>query len=548
VAQGWDVTGGFITFYEAPPVGVNNVVVNQYAQASVGATDVFALSAWNPGFGWPQEVEFFADRLIFARTYTQPQTAWFSQVSDYSNFGKSTPIVDSDAITATLNARRQNAIEELVPLDKLVMLTAGGEWRTDGGQDDVLTPETLSWKPQSYWGSSKLPALVIGNTALFTQARGYIVRDIGYQFESDGYTGSDLTIFSSHLVIGYQLVDWDFHTIPYSCAWIVRDDGTLLSCTYMKEQGVNGWAWHDTLGYFESVVCIPEGNEDFAYFVVRRNINGVDKRYVERLNTRLFANAREWFFVDCGLTYDGRNTTATTMTLTSPGGGWTDNDTLRITASASTFVGTTDEGDWVVFDYEGDMLRMVITNYVSATQADVQPVRNVPAEWQGVATTNWAIGRDVIGGLQHLATETVAILADGFVQAQRAVSGGGLVTLDNPGVVVHIGLPYVSEMKTLSVNAPGAESIRGRGKNIKKVNLLVEQARNILVGPSEDRLEEWESRDDEDMQLPPNTIDGMVTVHTSSDWNENGQVMVRQSDPLALSIVGIIPEVELGTG
>jgi hypothetical protein len=548
VAQGWtiDPTADTITFYDAPVAGANNIVVKEYASGGTGATDVFALSAWNPGFGWPQEVEFFADRLVFARTATQPQSVWFSQVSDYSNFGKSTPIADSDAITATLNARQQNAIEELVPLDKLLMLTSGGEWKTSGGQDDVLTPSTLAWKPQSYWGASKLPALVIGNTALFTQARGYIVRDIGYQFETDGYSGSDLTIFSSHLVIRYQLLDWDFQTIPYSSVWIVRNDGVALSCTYMKEQGVNGWAPHETLGKFESVQCVPEGNEDFAYFVVNRTIGGVQQRYIERLNTRMFGHARDWFFVDCGLTYDGRNTSVTTVTLATIGaGGWTDDDTLRATASTPIFTGLSDVGDWLVIDYEGDPLRMEIVGYVSTTQVDVRPLRNVPVTWQAVATTNWAIGRDTISGLGHLEGETVAILADAFVMASRAVSGG-TITLDNPAVVVHAGLPYTSDFETLSVNAPGGESIRAKAKVIKKVNLLVEQGRNIKVGTTFDRLEEYESRDNEDPQQPPDIINDLVEIYTSDNWNMNGRVCVRQDEPLALSIVGVIPEVDVG--
>ena len=42
-------------------------------------------------------------------------------------------------------------------------------------------------------------------------------------------------------------------------------------------------------------------------------------------------------------------------------------------------------------------------------------------------------------------------------------------------------------------------------------------------------------------------IDGMVEVYTSSEWNENGRVTVVQDQPLALSIVGIIPEVDLGS-
>lgn len=550
MAQGWtiDATADTITFYEPPATGTNNVVVKEYASGTTGATDVFAFAAWNASVGWPQEVEFFAARLVFARTATQPQTAWFSQVDDYSNFGKSTPIEDSDAITATLNARQVNAIEELVPLDKLIMLTTGGEWKTTGGQDDVLTPTKLAWKPQTYWGASKLPALVVGNMALFTQSRGYIVRDIGYEYESDGYTGSDLTIFSSHLVIGYSIVDWAFQTIPNSAVWMVRNDGKALTCTYMKEQEVNGWAPHDTLGSFESVCSVSEGGEDAVYFIVRRSINGVQKRYVERLNTRQFAHAREWFFVDSGLTYDGRNVAATTMTLSlGSATGWTSEDELTLTASSGVFTGITDEGDWIVFGYEGDEpLRMAITDYVSGTVVKVRPLRDVPAEYQAVATTDWAFGRDTITGLGHLEGETVAILADGFVMEQRAVASGS-ITLDNPATVVHVGLPYVAEFETLEVTMPGGESVSTRQKVIPTASVMLGPSRNIKIGPAFDLLEEYEPRDSgESMQSAPPDLTGVADVYPAKTWAESGRVCIRQDQPLSLSIIGVIPKVEFG--
>lgn len=547
MAQGWtiDATADTITFYEAPATGTNNVVVKEYASGTTGATDVFAYSAWSDRYGWPQEVEFFAARLVFARTDTQPQTAWFSQVDDYSNFGKNTPIEDSDAITATLNARQVNAIEELVPLDKLILLTTGAEWKTTGGQDDVLTPTKLAWKPQTYWGSSSLPALVVGNTALFVQNRGYTVRDIGYQYESDGYTGSDLTIFSSHLVVGYTLTDWTFQTIPYSAAWMVRSDGALLTCTYMKEQQVNGWARHDTQGVVESVCSIPEGTEDSVYFIVRRTINGVSKRYVEKLNTRLFANPRDWFFVDSGLTYDGRNTGTTTMTLTATG--WTSEDELTITASASAFVGTSDDGDWIVFGYESDNpLRVVITAYVSATVVKGRALRDVPVAWQGVASTDWAYARDSVSGLAHLEGETVSILADGFVMEPRAVSSGA-ISLDNPATVIHVGLGYECDFETLDVTIPGGESVSTRQKVIPTASIMLGESRGIKIGPSFDLLEEYESRDAGDlMQAPPPPIDGVVDVYPVKTWQQSGRVAVRQSQPLALSILGVVPKVEFG--
>jgi hypothetical protein len=48
----------------------------------------------------------------------------------------------------------------------------------------------------------------------------------------------------------------------------VREDGTLLSFTYLKEQDVYAWAHHDGDGLFKSVCSISEGNENVVYLVV----------------------------------------------------------------------------------------------------------------------------------------------------------------------------------------------------------------------------------------------------------------------------------------
>jgi len=64
----------------------------------------------------------------------------------------------------------------------------------------------------------------------------------------------------------------------------VRADGVLLSLTYQRDQEVTAWARHTTDGYFESVACIPGDTQTDVWFVVRRVVDGVTKRYVEYLN------------------------------------------------------------------------------------------------------------------------------------------------------------------------------------------------------------------------------------------------------------------------
>jgi hypothetical protein len=548
--QGWTIstTTEEITFLEAPAVGVNNIEVIEYAvPASGGSTDIFALSAWGPVFGYPSDVEFYSDRLFFARTSSQPQTIWASKIGNYVNFGKSVPGVDDDAITATLNARQVNAIADLVPLDKLIVLTTGGEWKTAAGQDDVLTPTTIAFKPQSYNGSSEVPALVIGNTALYVQNRGYVVRDIGYQFESDGYTGSDLTVFASHLTEGKPIIAWAYQQIPYSIVWAVREDGVLLALTYMKEQSVVAWTPMQIDGFVESICVVPEGPEDAVYVVVVRQ--GVTM--IERLSTRLVTDVREGKFLDSSLSFDGRNTDADRPLTLLSGGTWQVGDVVSVTCGDAVFA-PGDVGDYIVVGYNaGFNARLRITGYTAATDVTCEIETPIPAAYQAAATADWGFARDVITGLGHLAGRTVGILCDGRVQDERVVAeispGIWGVTLDEHGVLVHVGLPYVSDFETLEINIPGGATTRLQTKIVKRVGLIVQDSRSIRAGATFDKLKEYEPRDvATDPNAPPALLNGCVKLWLEGGWVDQGHVCVRQSDPLPMAILGVIPEMTVG--
>jgi len=548
MAQGWTIsnTTETITFYEPPGNGAA-IQVTERPTGSSGATDVWALAAWSPGNGYPREVEFFGDRLVFAGTPAQPQSLWWSKAGSYVDFGRTSPIADDDAIAATLNARQQNAIRELVPLDRLLLLTTGGEWKTTGGQDDVITPSTVAFKPQSYHGASKIPAVVIGNTALFVQNRGYVVRDIGYTFETDGYAGTDLTVFSSHLTEGKPIKSWAYQQVPFSIVWVVREDGVLLALTYMRDQEVVGWTPMEVDGFVESVTTVPEGGEDGVYVVIRREVNGESVRYVERLASRLVQDVRYSKFLDCHLTRDGRGDGVVTMTAT--GAEWAVGDRVTLTASADYF-GPDWIEDVVVLGYwAGVNARLRVVEYVSATEVITEIDTPVPEEWRNVATTAWGGARDAVVGLAHLVGRTVGILCDGMVQDPRVVVGGQ-VTLDEPGVVVTIGLPYTSYLETLEINVPGAETPLLRNKVIKRLGLIVQDTRSIWAGPDFDHLDEHEPRGSdltlqtESMLTPPLMQQGRVEMWVQGSWTEKGRVCVRQTDPLPMGVLGVVMDTE----
>ena len=541
MAQGWtiDAAGDKITFLEAPPTGTNNVVVKEFAAGAVGGTDVWAVGAWSARYGFPREIEFFGDRLWFAGTNAEPQRIDASMIGDYVNFGRSSPIVDSDAISITINARQVNAARDLVPLDNLLVLTTSIVWKMSAGQQDAITPSNVAMKPQAKHGAASLPAKVMGESAIFVEEQGPRVRDLGYQFEKDGFRGNDISVWGEHLITGYTITGIEQSSAPYPVLWFPRNDGQLVGCTYMPEQEVIGWHRHDTDGKVLDKCVLPGTNEDEAYWLVERVIDGQTVQYIEQVAPFRVDDQRDMIYMDSSLTYDGRNATATTLTL-STGAGWTEDDLLTVTASASLFTGVNDEGDGLEFEVDGVKLRLVIEDYTDATHVQARPVRDVPAEFRGVALTSWTFQRNTITGLDHLDGKELAILADATVHPAQTVSGGS-ITLDRPYGVVTVGLPYRAHVETLELNVPGGEPVRAQKKLAYKVGIHVINSRGLLAGGNLDELDEFPQREFENYDDPISRYAGTLEMNITAGWGEeNGHVHIVSDDPLPMEILGII--------
>lgn len=516
---------------------------------SANASYKWARFAWNSVNGYPGTVVYYQQRLFFAASSTYPQTIWGSRSGDYKDFGKNNPVQDDDRIIYTYAGRQVNEIRHLIDVGSLVALTSGGQFQINGDQNKVLTPSSFSFSSQGSDGASNTPPITVSNIALFIQEKGSVVRDLAYSFDVDGYQGSDLTILANHLFNGYQITDWCFTTVPYSAAWCVRNDGALLCLTYLRDQQVFAWAPQPTDGSVESTCSISEGTEDSVYFVVRRTINGQVKRYIERLNTRSFATVDDAFFVDSGLSYDGRNTTARTVTVSGGTGEWDYLQELTLTISGTSYFVAADVGAAIHLPYTEDgtekVLHLTISGFTSGNVVTVHSNRNVPASFQNVATTNWRMARMTFSGLSHLEGKTVNILSDANVEPVKVVTNGS-VTLQNPGAVVHIGLPITAEFETLDVNISQQETILDKKKLIDTVSLVVNQSRGILAGQRGGKMYQYAQREFEFYDDPVSNATSVVQIPIESTWDKNGRFYVKQTDPLPLSVLAIIPRISVG--
>lgn len=276
IATSLTVAGGAITAIEFPYTVEGQKPVYSAVTISVPAgSGATATATVGPTTGtYPSVVGYFQDRRFYANTVNQPDTYFGSQPGAFKNMDRSIPTVASDAIIGSPWAQQVNGISDLVPMPGgLVMLTGQGAWQLNGGQRySALTPIDQQATAQAYNGISPLvKAIPINFDILYVQEKGSIVRDLGYDIFRDIYTGTDLTVMSAHLFTGRTIERWAWAEEPYKLIWAVRDDGQLLSLTFLKEQDIWAWARHDTNGLFESVAVVTEPPVDAPYFVTKRS-------------------------------------------------------------------------------------------------------------------------------------------------------------------------------------------------------------------------------------------------------------------------------------
>lgn len=287
--------------YIAPPT------LTFSAGAAAGTTTIGVASVGNPSVS-----AFFQQRFALAAPLAAPQTVYFSRPGNYFNFDTALPVQDDDSITAAIVSGLISNIKSMIPQPGgLIILTDGGSFLINGGSlGSAISPSSTTANAQSFLGANDMPPIVVNYDILYVQAKGSGVRDASYNFYANVFTGADISIYSSHLFFGYQLLEWAWAEEPYKIVWAIRNDGTLLSLTFIKEQEFIGWAHHDTLGLFKSICTVVEaatvGFQNFNYLAVQRTVNAITVQYIEQMPERSNTGlVKDYWTVDAGLQYSG---------------------------------------------------------------------------------------------------------------------------------------------------------------------------------------------------------------------------------------------------
>ena len=149
-----------------------------------------------------------------------------------------------------------------------------------------------------------------------------------------------------------------------------------------------------------------------------------------------------------------------------------------------------------------------------------------------------------LSGLTWLEGKEVHILGDGSVRPSQVVTNGS-IELDAEASVVHVGLPYTSDAKTLPAILQADDFGMGRQKNVSKVTVRTYQSSGIFAGPEFDDLVEYKQRTTESPGLPPSLVSGDIQLRVFTKWSDGGAICIRQADPLPLTLLSAVLEISV---
>jgi len=499
----------------------------------------WAWGAWSPKNGYPEAIAFFEERLCFAASTNQPQTVWTSKTGNYENLTSGT--FDDSALIYTISSDRVNKILWMVPQAALIIGTDGGEWKMSSGKrEEPITPENISFKRQSTYGSESIQGILINDVIMYIQRGGRKLREMTYSYEREIFVSPDMSILAEQITES-GVVNMVFQQNPHPIIWLTRTDGTLVAFTYESGQDVVGWHRHPMdNGLVESIASISGLPEDEVWMVVRRTIDGSTARYIERMKPVNFGltNVDAWF-VDSALEFDGGDafdisgaTNADPCVLTITGHSFSDGDQIKITGVA----GMTKLNSHV----------FSVGNPTANTieLRDENDTDDINSTAYGVYTSGGSAIRveNTFGGLSHLEGETVSALVDGAVVDDAVVSSGSAV-LERFGNRIVIGLKYTSVLKPMNIESDLADGgSQARKKRISKVAVRFYRTSGAQIESDEGKemvVAFRKASDPMDTALP--LFSGDKKVSYKDGYDNQAGITVKQELALPMTILMISP-------
>lgn len=527
----------------------------------VGATDRWRLGSWYTE-NYPTSISFVEQRLIMAGEVDTPQTLHGSNSGKFNIFRDEPantvdPLTDDLSLNLRIAANQVNAIRWMGLNGNLFIGTDGALFLLRASlEDEAITPTNVKIPLVTSVGSRSVQPVNVGSQLVYATPNSQSLRGAHPRIQSSGEEPVNLNLLANH-IFGRtnSIVQIAYQFDRNQVIWVVLDDGSLSSITYVPEQEVFAWHRHMIGGIFdpssesrdfvESDVDISEDTISFS----------ADHGYLnEEGPFQVTSTGSVPFPLALRTAYYILLVDEVTIRLSlTPGGDVIDlqNDgtgTHTISRSDPAFV----ESVAVIPapDQTHDQVWISVKRKFEDSQTTRTTIELFEDEWfTGVQTDMRFMDSAVIhtgsptttiSGLDHLEKYYVQVLADGAAHPDRIVSSGS-ITLNATYSDVVVGLRYVSELETIPLDPADPEgSSMGKKARQDHLNMRVLDTIGGEVGPDLANMDpiQW-LEDPTIMGQPPEPFTGDRKQPIEGGWQVDKRVVWRQKGPFPFNLLAV---------
>lgn len=508
--------------------------------AGTGAS--IEIASLSPATGLnPSTTRMFQQRRYYAGFEETPITTYASKIGTEHDFSASDPLTDSDSYNITLDVNEAVPIQSMLVIDdSLLLFHSRGVERLFGPERKAVGALNRFVTTQSSYGSGSIEPVLINDNVVYVSFSGRSIFSAAYNLAKQSFTPVDRSLLAYHLFEKHKPVRTQWIDEPYKVFWVLREDGVLLSMTFLPEQEIYAWARHLTQGKIVDIVSIRDLDGEHLYATIRRIINGTVVYYHEKMHSRQMDRTEDYIGLDASISSSGEAIPESFSIQENEDGTailtFVDAYTVGITVGATIRAGC---GIYEVTQVTSSVIITALTIEPAMHREHYSNDIDVIEAGQGEL---WTPSSTFIG-YGHLEGDTIKVLADGDVYEDLVVLNGQ-ITLPNPATKAHGGRPYRCKAVTLPLETAQAESL-GRRKNTAQLLAHLFESRGLYYGQTGTDLFEFKEGDYEDLGDTLSLKSGFYPLIPLGDYRYSQSITLQTEYPLPLSILGFVVSMEI---
>lgn len=506
--------------------------------------------------GWPAGCTFFQGRLYYCAPTLKYTNVYGSKSASYDDMTTGAGDDDGMAITVAEVTERLTWIKN--GQKSLICGNAEGIVAINGGSEsEPITPSTVTTHMTHTDGSDDSIPIHKDGLLFYIKDDQRNVKYFKFDLLSETFDAEDANAVSYDITAGrikqlYHIKDKN------DLIFTLSEEGDFLSLNFNLTERIAGWHRHETNGTVKDLVRMYDQDKKAHLFALIQRTNGY---YIERLseivefplledyytgednkvadreayNRVIGEKLKDCRYLDSYLTWSDYRTDELTYDATAG----------TITCTGAFVAG--DVGKNIVYKTETgrETGYFEITGYISANVVNVTALSDITDS----TYSSWYLTTDRAGGYEHLAGETVGVVADGGYLGTFEVDEFGNIDFGMQVSFAVVGYMYEGLIQSYSMGML-VQLINTQlfPKSVTQAILQFVHSAGGEFGTTPYRMEEVQRYETVGAiyDLPPLPMDGMKQIIYSDETSLDKKFIVKQTKPLPLNITSITVDIKFG--